>query len=277
LKILQFYVIKDKVDFDLLLLMKILSIDVGVKNLSYIVVDIVNIDSNPVENNWNILKWEKINLIHSYSDLNYVSREYFKWTIKELQDCSQVIKLDITSAKSKKEILLCFSFFFSTFKSRDITLQELCQKVISHFDTYLPDIIFDNVIIENQPCMKNPRMKTMQMIIFTYFAIASHRSLTPFEVCCVSAGRKLSFCKEIGWIIEISTNDYKKTKSDSVRIVSGFNDVKEHDSWRNTKKKDDLSDVYLQALAFAHTRMNSITKIKKVTKITKITKITKTN
>ena len=29
----------------------------------------------------------------------------------------------------------------------------------------------DYVLIENQPCMKNPKMKSLQMIIMTYFLL----------------------------------------------------------------------------------------------------------
>ena len=60
--------------------MRILSIDVGIKNLSYVLIEINNIRPKL---DWKIIKWNNVNINHSYNDLNYVYIEYMKWTKKQ--------------------------------------------------------------------------------------------------------------------------------------------------------------------------------------------------
>ena len=57
--------------------MRILSIDVGIKNLSYVLIEV---DSIRPKLKWNIVEWNNVSINESYKDLNYVYLEYLKWT-----------------------------------------------------------------------------------------------------------------------------------------------------------------------------------------------------
>ncbi len=52
--------------------MRILSIDVGIINLSYAIVDM---ELKP-EMKWKIDDWNNVNMLHSFDDLNYISNYY---------------------------------------------------------------------------------------------------------------------------------------------------------------------------------------------------------
>ena len=99
--------------------------------------------------------------------------------------------------------------------------------------------------------MKNPQMKSMQMIVFTYFCLLKG---CKHDVKCISASRKMHFCKSIGWI-EKMPKGYKETKAFSVDVVTKLFEKYNPDpliqeSWLKSKKKDDLSDVIIQAFAY---------------------------
>ena len=89
-------------------------------------------------------------------------------------------------------------------------------------------------------------MKSMQMIVFTYFCLLKD---TKHIVKCVSASRKMQFCKSIGWIESIPKG-YAKTKECSINVVGKIFGDSPPECWIKSKKKDDLSDVIIQAFAY---------------------------
>ena len=228
--------------------MRIVSIDVGIKNLSYIFVHIKQIRPHPV---WNIIKWNTINIVHNYSDLEYVYNNYQKWTKIMLLECIHSFGIVIENTNyTKSELHLCIKNYL---KSKNVTrrntynLQKIVSNISHHFDSWFHPEICDVILIENQPCMKNPQMKSIQMIVFTYFCL---RSNALYDVKCISASEKMKFCKAMNWIDTIPKKDYKKTKQLSIQIIEKLLGSETHECWKNCKKKDDLSDVFLQALAY---------------------------
>ena len=243
--------------------MYVLSIDVGIKNLSYILVKIGKLRPKP---EFSILAWNNVNIMHSFDDLNYVCTEYTKWDRPTLVSCIEHLGLSeetagasaTTTATNKpiKQTKAMFQDKIKVFlKSKKIKktprdLQKVVQNVARHFDSFFDPTKCDAVIIENQPCMKNPEMKSMQMIVFTYFCLFPNAS---YPVKCVSASQKMKFCKNRGWIEKIPKGDYKETKRLSVEVATKLiNDRPEPppESWTTSKKKDDLSDVLIQAFAY---------------------------
>ena len=232
--------------------MKILSIDIGVKNLSYTLVDIKSLKS---ELDFEILKWNKINLIHSLDDLEYVSNEYIKWKKDILHEFILKKGLKVINNNPKKDDLhkIIKDYLkkegIKKTKSGNYNYETIVNNIAEHFKNELNGALYDVVIIENQPCMKNPKMKSMQMIIFTYFCLNTCKNC---NVNFISPSEKMKFCKSYKLIKEIPKKDYKKTKELSIEVVQKILNEKKIISkiWKDTLKKDDLSDVLIQAFAY---------------------------
>jgi hypothetical protein len=150
----------------------------------------------------------------------------------------------------------------------DLHVNEIIQRLCLYFDVLFHDILsgekkIDAVIIENQPCLKNPKMKSIQIGLSTYFTIRLHvdggrlKGLKDAVVSFISASSKLNFCKKAKLIEKVPKKDYKKTKLLSVQIVEKLvNENREkvklefEELWEKEKKHDDLTDVILQAFAY---------------------------
>lgn len=106
------------------------------------------------------------------------------------------------------------------------------------------------VLIENQPVMKAPTMKSIQMILYTYFQVlAIHESLN-ITITLVSAMKKNSFMKSKGY--DVKSKNYKSNKDNSMKYVEEYlnsnNDTNNLDILRSFKKKDDMCDALIQIL-----------------------------
>ena len=113
----------------------------------------------------------------------------------------------------------------------------------------------NNVLIENQPALKNPTMKTVQMILYSYFLINGvNKSDKPLDnIEMINARNKLKVYK--GPPIECKIkNKYNKTKYLGIQYCKYMInendkiDQKYRDKFENSKKQDDLSDAYLQGM-----------------------------
>ena len=110
------------------------------------------------------------------------------------------------------------------------------------------DELFDDeystVLIENQPSMKNPVMKTIQCGIHMFFASCRHYRSSVGSIVLVSASCKMKMCTGNGK----TYSERKRLSIDSCRqyVSTDFTD------WgvffNTSKKKDDLSDSLLQLL-----------------------------
>lgn len=127
---------------------------------------------------------------------------------------------------------------------------------------------YDHVIIENQPVIKNPAMKTIQIIMYTYFQTTKMLFGSVQDVRFVSAALKLREMQEGGEQTGNSTTKkmtYAERKALSVKtcraLLAGplFSTSKQNNDNNNdsvvavfegSKKKDDLADALLQAMAF---------------------------
>lgn len=117
----------------------------------------------------------------------------------------------------------------------------------------------DLVLIENQPCTMNPRLKSVQMVIYTYFrTLHLHTSRYP-DVRLLPASGKLQGLRQApeGLIpAKASTMGYAAKKKVSIiacehYLRSVINDPGRADLFLASKtKRDDLADCMLQAVAF---------------------------
>lgn len=132
----------------------------------------------------------------------------------------------------------------------DLT-ESLLDSLNSHFDS---DFKADYVIIENQPMLKNGLMKTMSVIIYTYFNMLKmlHGSIN--DVRFVSATNKLK-CKgmqALGNTLS-SNKTYQNRKHNSILLARlHITKLSPHklEWFEGQRKKDDFADSLNQAIAF---------------------------
>jgi 6-pyruvoyl-tetrahydropterin synthase len=278
--------------------MKFVSIDIGIKNLSYCLFD-KTID----QHSYKILKWDNIDLTEEFDHkcCNEVKNEK-----GELEVCGKSAKF-IKDSKcyclkhaKKNSFLLPISEFKTAFLNKQklsnlfiiadkykITYEKPCKKqdlihLIQEFSNkncfdiieyqqaskvnlvtigkniqHKFDLIFnqhlsniDTIIIENQIGPLANKMKTVQGMISQYFIMKNNHIKIDF----ISSSNKLKdFSHE-----KIS---YKERKKLSIQICldiisKNFN----YDEWcemfKNHKKKDDLSDCFLQGIWYINHKLN---------------------
>lgn len=125
----------------------------------------------------------------------------------------------------------------------------------------------DVVVIENQPSLKNPTMKSIAETLFNYFLCRGvvDRARTDSnikEVKYISPSNKMKL--SLNNAVEINAisdkaHKYKKTKqlavADCCRLLSDVPNVKE--ILAKHKKKDDMADSFLQGLFYLRTHIDS--------------------
>lgn len=277
--------------------MKILSWDVGIKNLAYAIIEFTD-----KTNNFKIIKWDIINLLDDTikcchilqgKKKNCSSTAKYIFNIKENNEepqyyckkhCEKIdyqLVIPISEIKCQKckqnsikiikntSIGWCEKHFekeSGIYKRRCIkkidqscTKQSLVKLGKSMFEKLdcIPELLqCDEIIIENQPVLKNPTMKTIASMLFSYFIIRGineNKGLySENKLNFVSASGKLKVNKKK------TNNELKKGKNekDVYNITKGLSikyckaiitdiDLQFLDKF---KKKDDLCDAVLQAI-----------------------------
>ena len=174
--------------------MKILSFDVGMKNLAFIL-----FDCN--DNNLNIINWDIINLVDA------------------------------------------------KIKCKDINLIDIGKNINKLFHIYFKEQDFDKILIENQIGNNAIRMKCVQCMISQWFIDNNFNNIE-----YISSSHKLNFVAKMYDLKDIIKDlDYKKKKKMAILIIKSL--LKENKNnfdelyinfFNENKKKDDLSDCFLQ-------------------------------
>jgi len=183
--------------------MRLLTIDVGIKNLSYCLVDLVDGDSQVT-----IVDW----------------------------DCSSSIDPDVNTKKCALEDLT------------EATLALLSKR----FDG---EEVIDLVVIENQPMMLNGLMKSIAMVIYTYFNMVRIQQGTVGRVVFTNATNKLKVVKNKGSVATKLT--YAQRKKRSIQLAREYllDIAPDRIVWFDgLKKADDYGDTLLYALYVAENR-----------------------
>lgn len=143
---------------------------------------------------------------------------------------------------------------------KSIDFIELAHQLVAQLHDKFIGCVFDYVFIENQPVQKNPTMKSLQMMVFTFFLSQRHLSQAPMVVKLVSACNKLKVIhgKEVCTDgVKDLKSKYQQTKKISVLIAKHYmasilptNDQNTQMAsvLTSSKKQDDLSDCFLQAV-----------------------------
>ena len=266
--------------------MKYIGWDIGIKNLSYCILDdtfsildwgIINLMDEVVQRECGILttKGNHCEKKCFYIDTNDLDLEPNFYQNKDILRKSYC-KTHGKKINNKVEIGICFycskkvKFILSNdiyvcnthaknkdtkkkipeSKATNVNLDDLGRNMIDKLDANPHFLDVSHVVIENQPVLKNPKMKSIQMILFSYFLIKKKT----IKLHLVSAGSKLKFNikNEETDKIDKLTNKYLKRKKLAVEYCKHF--IKEDDSklnyFNNFKKKDDLADAYLLVRKF---------------------------
>lgn len=212
--------------------MNYLSFDVGIKNLAYC-------ELTPDKK---IVQWGIINLNDNpICDVNLRKKceKQANYLIKD--NCKETYCCTAHSKKFKKLKKLNPNYDL-------LKISQLCIKSLRNLD--LSNIKY--VLIENQPALKNPTMKSIQMIIYTFFIMDGVMvEPSPIEsIHMVNARNKLKVYK--GPKIECNKKGkYAQNKYLSIEYTSKMitnEEVKFKEQYSSSKKKDDLADAYLQGI-----------------------------
>lgn len=152
---------------------------------------------------------------------------------------------------------------------KKVSFEDTIQCVLEFLDdTFIES---DIVLIENQPCMKNPRLKSIQMVIYTYFRTMNMCKANFPSVRLVTASVKLQGLTNapLGLIpARASSMTYAAKKKASVVACEHYLRNVIHDECNACKfsqskvKKDDLADCMLQAMAYIEKTFKNTANIK---------------
>ena len=214
--------------------MSYLSFDVGIKNLAFCKL-------NPDKH---IEDWGIINLNDNPQCCSHLRKRCDKQSSCVYKDDNGELQYYCT-AHSKQAPKKCKKL------NTNNDILELSKKCVSQ----LRNLNLDNVkyvLIENQPALKNPVMKSVQMIIYTFFVMDGvlNPSSSIEKIHMVNARNKLKVYK--GEPVECN----KKTKYDRNKFLSivytnkmiHLEDEIFKKMFEESKKKDDLADAYLQGI-----------------------------
>ena len=243
-------------------MVKIISFDVGIKNLAYCLVEFN-------DNGHTIIDWDVIDIVDRLLSKNTtcsvpnkgslcgnIAINYIESNEKQIGfckniKCQKVVESTYTSKKIKKCKIISL---------KTISLLELTSELI--YKLKLKKILLDAdiVVIENQPVLKNPTMKSVQMVLYSFYliyGITEDNSIN--NIALFNAGRKLDIYD--GPPIETSckAGSYTERKKLSIEYTKCIlKDKPENLIFFNQhKKKDDLADSYLQCLTYYKKRYNA--------------------
>ena len=148
-------------------------------------------------------------------------------------------------------------------KCKDISLDEIGTRMYKRLqDEFLEENITE-VLLENQPVLKNPIMKSIQILImgfFKYESVILGREIKLIKLINASnklkLGKKLIQFNESEDILKIKSK-YNRNKKLAILYTNYFlekelySDYNKYNTLFNEhKKKDDLSDAFLQGLYY---------------------------
>lgn len=264
--------------------MKILSWDVGIKNLAYCLftkTDVIRIE-----------EWGVLNLNDPPITCNYVckSKECGKNAIARNNDacyckahrkhhipnnpiitnptqsqCEYMINGNRLCGKKSTSNLNGVNYCSVHFKSSQKSFAKSCQlipiankalsvdqlvlRLQTALEQYPQFLQVDTVLIENQPSLTNPIMKTVSVVLYSYFnlrAFVDDRQSTIQQIKFISPSNKLKISTQP----EIKS--YQMNKKLSVQYCRALiaDDPDKLQLLQNHKKKDDLCDAFLQGFYY---------------------------
>jgi hypothetical protein len=180
----------------------------------------------------------------------------------------QLLKDELNTEASNTEASK--SKFIKIIKNKNVAqldLTMLGDALFRHFDKIKELCNVDVVLLENQPVLKNPTMKSIQMFLFSYFIINGIQVDTSpcKQIKCYSANQKLDLHKIVTDTDELNNilsklkglkNQYSRNKKLAILLVEyilnncGTNTTELLTFFKEHKKRDDLADSFLMTLHY---------------------------
>jgi len=236
--------------------------DVGIKNLSYCV-----IEYNEEKKEYKILDWNIIdlrtdgteqeeNIVDDIKKSNVEAKSKAKAKAKVnsktacLEDNEDEKEKEKPKPKAKKNQ-----------KCSKISLKDLSRNLYKQLEENNYFSNFDYVIIENQPVLKNPTMKSIQMILYSYFSFKSLNIQSFKDLILMNASNKLKVYKgevDKDEMDKINNLKSKYSRNKKISILHTKLILEHHEFNKNNwigffdknKKKDDLADSFLMILYY---------------------------
>lgn len=145
-----------------------------------------------------------------------------------------------------------------------IDINHLGLALFQELDKRKVELIAPSIILlENQPVLKNPTMKSMQMFLYSYYLIRMMEILGGIDdkkIQCYCASKKLDLIKFIPEVekdriitfIDTVKKSYQKNKKMAIMMVEVLlsNNAKWSDFFKSHSKQDDLADSLLMTLHY---------------------------
>ena len=234
--------------------MKILSVDIGIKNLAACYIDFSG-------SSHSIADWRVINCANTIMEKQLkccvirrgkvcgkvarckVIKEHTELGYCDLKTCQK----EVNGSFNKKQIKK-----IKKLNVNHISLDILAEELYRNIKTMENINELDFVVIENQPVLKNPKMKSIQMILYSYFLFHKLDNNLNYKVKLFSPRAKLKIY-DGPEITCNKKNKYAVRKYLAIEYTKYFLD-KNKSKWTQffmkSKKQDDLADCYLQGLTF---------------------------
>ena len=160
-------------------------------------------------------------------------------------------------------------------KKKGVNLENIKEILYYELDNIMGSIEEINskieyVLIENQPSNLNGIMKTIQLLIYSYFSLLNHWDKLSINVLLINASLKLQYhnYKPLP-LIKIDNNrtkkeqkrdKYRNNKNDAIEITKKYIEIDEKLSniFKQHKKKDDLADTLLQTISYIKKNNNGV-------------------
>lgn len=248
-------------------MVRILSFDVGIKNLAYCLVSLEN-KENMYDHT--IEEWGVIDVMEKFMEKSIKCSVNKKGTLCTADAILSVKIGDKQIGFCKKKT--CQSIANSTYSKKDlkkvkpintksVSTLDLTSEMINKLKEKSELLKADIVVIENQPVLKNPTMKSIQMVLYSFFLIYGYVEETSSinNIALFNAGRKLDIYDgpKIENVKDAST--YAGRKKLSILYTQYFLREKSEklEFFNKHKKKDDLADCYLQCLTYYKKKLNA--------------------
>jgi len=145
---------------------------------------------------------------------------------------------------------------------KSTSLDEIRLKLLYRLDELSLLLTANTVVIENQPTLKNPRMKAISSTLYDYYMLRgmvdksiTKSNITRVKYMCPSNKLKLADDGDTQKLVKLKGDDakqYKLTKELGIKYCKIM--VKPYQQWTDKinsfKKQDDMADSFLQGIYY---------------------------